>query len=159
MFTIQSKDTSPINLLPRLNFEQEITSKEELSNAIFSWLNWAPPPASPMYEALHTAFPGSLPGQSIHSRSTAALRSFGLNADNTVYAQSICPDEINNEDGDLSRLLAEEWGEVYHMGGIGGFPFIGTSGFEMFSDRVPDDGHILIMFGPHIGISEEGVLG
>lgn len=39
------------------------------------------------------------------------------------------------------------------MGGIGGAPFVGKTGFMAFSHHVPDDGHILILFGPHIGFS------
>ena len=83
----------------------------------------------------------------------------GLTAENTIYGQSICPDEINNEKGDLATLMADHWGECFPMGGIGGAPFVGKTGFGAFSHHVPDDGHIIILFGPHIAISDEGELG
>ena len=78
----------------------------------------------------------------------------GLTAENTIYGQSICPDEINNEKGDLATLMADHWGECFPMGGIGGAPFVGKTGFGAFSHHVPDDGHIIILFGPHIAISD-----
>ena len=40
------------------------------------------------------------------------------------------------------------------MGGIGGAPFVGKTGFAAFSHHVPDDGHVLILFGPHVGVRE-----
>ena len=83
----------------------------------------------------------------------------GLTAENTIYGQSICPDEINNEKGDLATLMADHWGECFPMGGIGGAPFVGKTGFGAFSHHVPDDGHIVILFGPHIAISDGGELG
>merc|ERR1719159_259728 len=45
------------------------------------------------------------------------------------------------------------------MGGLGGAPFTGTTGFAAFSSHVADEGHILVAFGPHAGISEEGEVG
>merc|ERR1712107_647869 len=40
-----------------------------------------------------------------------------------------------------------------------GTPFSGKTGFGAFSSHVADDGHILVAFGPHVGISEDGVVG
>ena len=51
------------------------------------------------------------------------------------------------------------WGDCFPMAGIGGAPFVGKTGFGAFSAHVPDDGTILILFGPHIAISEAGELG
>ena len=45
------------------------------------------------------------------------------------------------------------------MGGIGGAPYVGKTGFMAFSHHVPDDGHVLILFGPHVGISKSGEVG
>mmetsp|Transcript_55865 Transcript_55865/g.149152 ORF Transcript_55865/g.149152 Transcript_55865/m.149152 type:complete len:183 (+) Transcript_55865:3-551(+) len=45
------------------------------------------------------------------------------------------------------------------MGGISGTPFSGKTGFVAFSSHVADDGHILVAFGPHVGISVDGEVG
>ncbi|EOD17527.1 hypothetical protein EMIHUDRAFT_234190 [Emiliania huxleyi CCMP1516] len=110
----------------------------------FSWLQWSPPTDSKCGQPTTYTLP---------------LARSGLTAENTIYGQSICPDEINNEKGDLATLMADHWGECFPMGGIGGAPFVGKTGFGAFSHHVPDDGHIIILFGPHIAISDEGELG
>jgi hypothetical protein len=38
------------------------------------------------------------------------------------------------------------------MGGLGGLPFVGKTGFKAYSSHVPKDGHIFILFAPHVGI-------
>jgi len=45
------------------------------------------------------------------------------------------------------------------MGGIGGAPYVGKTGFMAFSHHVPDDGHVMVFFGPHVAVSEDGQLG
>ena len=57
-----------------------------------------------MYDSLHTNFPGVLPGSVILERTVSELEPFGLDGENTLYGQSICPDEINNEKGDLALV-------------------------------------------------------
>lgn len=83
----------------------------------------------------------------------------GFTPKNTIFGTSICPDEINNEAGDLASLMKEHWGEVFPLGGIGGAPFAGKTGFRALSQHVPDDGHVLVLFGPHVAISAEGEIG
>ena len=75
------------------------------------------------------------------------------------------------------RILAQ----VFHMGGLGGIPFTGKTGFAAFSHHVPDGkspqamymvvsscishlwfpsgGNLFILFAPHIGVSDTGELG
>jgi len=126
---------------------------------IYAWLKWSPPIGSPVYDTLHRCFPGAIPGSVVLDRTIDAVRPFGMDPENTLYGQSICPDEINNEKGDLSSLMIDHWGEVFPMGGIGGVPFVGKTGFSAFSHHVPTEGHLLILFGPHIAISSSGELG
>merc|ERR1712107_455386 len=78
---------------------------------------------------------------------------------NTILGTSVCPDEINNESTDLSVIMQDHWGEVFPMGGISGAPFTGKTGFKAFSSHVADEGHIIVMFGPHVAISETGEVG
>ncbi len=72
-----------------------------------------------------------------------------ITATNTLFAQSVCPDEINHECGDITNLFSEHLGEVFHMGGLAGLPFTGKTGFTAFSHHVPD-GNILIFMSVHL---------
>jgi hypothetical protein len=129
-----------------------------VGDAVQAWLKMAPSPGSPCYQTLHRAFPGALPGKLVLQRISSATEPFGLTPENTIYGQSVCPDEINHEKGGLCHSMAEYWGECFPMGGIGGSPHVGKTGFGAFSHHVPDGGHVLVLFGPHIAISNEGEL-
>lgn len=101
-----------------------------------------------------------MPGSAVSKRVATVLeQKYTMNPGTTLYGQSICPDEINNEHDDLATLMTEHWGEVFPMGGIGGAPYVGKTGFGAFASHVPDGGDILIMFGPHCGVSSSGELG
>ena len=45
------------------------------------------------------------------------------------------------------------------MGGLGGLPFVGKVGFGAYSHHVPKDGHLFILFAPHVGLSPDGLVG
>ena len=45
------------------------------------------------------------------------------------------------------------------MGGLDGFPFTGLTGMGAFASHVPDDGAVFVYYGPHIGITKDGVIG
>lgn len=93
------------------------------------------------------------------NRVDLALKARGMSCENTHFAHSICPDEVNLQRGSLVELLRERWGEAFALGGIGGVPFAGKTGFRTVSGKVPDGDNILLMFGPHLSISEAGELG
>lgn len=57
---------------------------------------------------------------------------------NTLYAQSVCSDEINHESGDITDIFIKRFGEVFHLGGLAGIPFTGRTGFKAFAGHVPD---------------------
>jgi Limiting CO2-inducible proteins B/C beta carbonyic anhydrases len=40
-----------------------------------------------------------------------------------------------------------------------GFPFAGNTGFGAMSAHIPDNGNCLIVFAPHVGITQDGVVG
>eukprot|EP00930_Biecheleria_cincta_P007663 TRINITY_DN1088_c0_g2_i7.p1 TRINITY_DN1088_c0_g2~~TRINITY_DN1088_c0_g2_i7.p1 ORF type:complete len:686 (-),score=123.88 TRINITY_DN1088_c0_g2_i7:197-1951(-) len=134
--------------------------QETAQDKVFHWLGRAPKPGSKCFEALHKYFPGSLPGAAVHLRSKALLEDkYGMNPKNTLLGTSFCPDEINNNEFDLPTLMRNYWGNVFPMGGIGGSPYVGETGFKAFSSHVAEDGHIVVVFGPHVGISEDGEVG
>jgi len=104
------------------------------------------------------AFSGALSGPAVMSKALGALRwKYGMGRSNTIYAASLCADEINSDKGHLGRLLTEYYfGRVFPLGGIGGAPYGGKTGFAAFSHHVPDGGNVFVLFGPHIGFSPEG---
>jgi len=88
-----------------------------------------------------------------------SLKQCDLDEVNTLYGQSICPDEINNQPGTIAHMFIEKYGKFFPLGGIGAAPFVGKTGFGAFSAHVPKDGNIFIMYGPHIGVAESGEVG
>jgi hypothetical protein len=76
-----------------------------------------------------------------------------MDADNTLFSHSTCPDEINHEEGDITLVLDEFFGEMFIMGGLAGIPFAGKTGFAAFSHHVPANGNVFILFAPHVAIS------
>lgn len=110
-------------------------------------------------ELLWTHFPGALSSQAVLEGFKSVVEPRGYNDDNVLFAQSICPDEINHEEGDITDLFTKYCGEVFHMGGLGGIPFTGKVGFGAFSHHVPDGGHCAILLAPHIGLDDLGKFG
>lgn len=109
--------------------------------------------------AVRNHFPLAQDGYAIHTRTEKALAKYGVDPENTLFAQSICPDEINHENGDITNILTKHMGEVFHMGGLAGVPFTGKTGFDAFSGHVPDGGNLFILIGSHIGVSDSLQLG
>lgn len=67
------------------------------------------------YTNVTTYFPGAEVGTDILAKADAVLIDHGCNGHNTLYAQSVCPDEINHESGDITELFAKHMGEVMIM--------------------------------------------
>lgn len=111
-------------------------------------------------ESLMSSFPQAYKAEDVARRAKRMLvNRYGFTDDNTVYGESTCPDEINHTEQSLGHFLSEDWGERFQMGGIGGCPFVGKAGFDALLSHAPDNGNVLIMFGPHVGISPEGQVG
>mmetsp|Transcript_164268 Transcript_164268/g.315572 ORF Transcript_164268/g.315572 Transcript_164268/m.315572 type:complete len:695 (-) Transcript_164268:93-2177(-) len=150
--------------VPKANFdhseEQELDERRGKQHAVFAWLSWSPEPGTPCFKTLHREFPGALPGPGVHCRLRKVLtEEHGFTQDNTLFGTSICPDEINNQAHGLSALMASHWGSVFPLGGLGGVPFAGKTGFKAFSHHVPVNGDIIVLYGPHVGISGTGEVG
>jgi len=110
-------------------------------------------------ETVRKFFPGATNSKDILTQLDATLKRLDVTGENTLYAQSVCPDEINHEEGDITDILASYMGEVFHLGGLAGLPFTGRTGFAAFSHHVPDGGNLFILMAPHIGISDSHQLG
>ena len=89
------------------------------------------------------------------------IKNMGITNENTVFAESSCPDELNHDDynEDITKLMTKRYGEVFPLGGLAGIPFTGMTGWGAFSHHVPDNGNIVVMYAPHVGITTDGVIG
>lgn len=73
-----------------------------------------------------------------------------------MLADSICSDDVNSIQ---YPARAQEFLGPFKMGGLDGFPFTGLTGMSACASHIPDDGALYIYYGPHIGISKEGIIG
>ena len=69
---------------------------------------------------------GALVGKQVLNKGTSVLQKRNITSENTLYAQSVCPDEINHEGTEITNLLTAYFGKVFHLGGLAGIPFTGT---------------------------------
>ena len=79
-----------------------------------------------------------------------------LEPSQVMYADSICSDDVNSIQ---YPARMQEFLGPFKMGGLDGFPFTGLTGMAAFASHVPDAGAVAIYYGPHIGITKEGVIG
>jgi len=114
---------------------------------------------SNVHNTVVNAFPGAMKGSAVMSKLFSAVRPYGFTKSNTVFGTSTCPDEINGDRGHLTTLLTKHYGTAFPLGGLGGVPSVGKTGFFAFSHHVPDGGHVLVVFGPHIGFTHDGRAG
>ena len=111
----------------------------------------------PEFDAVvQSKFPGAIDNNSLEETVVGVLASRGFTSGNTLLATSLCCDE-------LARRLEDDFVKVYgnnfNLGGLSGFPFAGNTGFGAMAAHIPDDGYCLAIYGPHVGISEDGVVG
>ena len=114
--------------------------------------------------SIRTFFPGSVPNSVVNFRVAERLKTRGYRPFNTILGTSLCSDEIDSTELSLMKqmqktLTLQKDGGVFNLGGLGGVPFVGKSGFGAFLSHVPTNGRVVILYGPHIGISNEGVVG
>lgn len=116
--------------------------------------------ASVMSNAKET-FPGVITAHSLARSLTTILKPRGFHPDNTILATSFCCDEVCR---DLEDELREVYGQNFSMGGIAGFPFGGTTAFGACLHHMPHPtsdkhGAVVVVYGPHVGIDHDGVIG
>mmetsp|Transcript_11216 Transcript_11216/g.15789 ORF Transcript_11216/g.15789 Transcript_11216/m.15789 type:complete len:339 (-) Transcript_11216:940-1956(-) len=103
-----------------------------------------------------TNFPGAMSNQELEFKVVDILSSFGFEGENTLLATSLCCDELARTlEDDLGRC----YGKNFFLGGLAGFPFAGNTGFGAMSAHIPDNGFCLIVQAPHVGITQDGVVG
>jgi hypothetical protein len=80
----------------------------------------------------------------------------GLEPRQVMLADSICCDDINTIE---YPQRAHEMLGPFRLGGLSGFPFAGLAGMVALANHVPDNGALLVYFGPHIGVTRDGAVG
>ncbi|MBD3616108.1 MAG: hypothetical protein HUJ22_05995 [Gracilimonas sp.] len=97
------------------------------------------------------------PLSSLEKRILKELDEQSIKPRDCIWGTSICSDEVNNSLLGLSKHFKAPG--PFFFGGISGIPFTGKTGFKAFSSHIPDDGGAVILYGPHIGLNKEGVIG
>ena len=104
-------------------------------------------------------FPTALLSSDLDAKVASTLYRRGFTPANTLFAHSVCSDEVNQNAEELVDLMVSRWEEEFSLGGLGGLPFAGRSGFRAYLHHVPDNGKLLILFAPHVGIDANGGIG
>lgn len=104
-------------------------------------------------------FPTAMISSDLDKAVAKALKPRGFTPENTLFGHSVCADEVNNRKEQLIPLMINRWQEGFALGGLGGLPFAGKSGFGAYLHHVPDSGKLLVFFAPHVGIDEIGRVG
>ncbi|GAB5353226.1 hypothetical protein AAMO2058_000019300 [Amorphochlora amoebiformis] len=107
------------------------------------------------HNTIQQIYPGAVEAKVLTGALKKTLDPMGVNAATSVYAVSTCPDEVNRM---LDRLY-KKWGDSFHLSGLAGIPFTGRTGMAAYASHVPDNGALVILFAPHIGITSDGVVG
>jgi len=107
---------------------------------------------------LKSEFPNAIIGAKLTGQIVDILyQKAGFNASNTIFGYSSCADEINRVVTRLSGYYNN--GSDFPLGGLSGYPFRGITGFSALSHHVPNNGNLIILYAPHVGISESGEFG
>lgn len=128
--------------------------------------------------SLKSYFPGSMDNESIvMERLVPALKKRGFKRSSTLLGSSLCSDEIldgtssrtllhsihgafgRSSSNSLGKSVSSSPSGIFSLGGLGGIPAVGTTGFGAFFSHCPDEGKVIIVFGPHVGISNDGIVG
>lgn len=110
-----------------------------------------------MSQYVQNFYPNSLSISEFESVIIDELRDKKIDPSISLWATSICSDEVNQIFSKLNTDLAGPGAFV--MGGISGLPFTGITGLMAYLSHVPEQGAAVIIFGPHIGVTKEGTIG
>lgn len=75
--------------------------------------------------------------------------------DKILYASCICPDELNYN----ATSFNGHFPKAFYLGGLSGIPYTGKTGMAAYASHIPADGASFIYYGPHVGISNDGLIG
>eukprot|EP00898_Chlorokybus_atmophyticus_P008018 jgi/Chlat1/8217/Chrsp76S00614 len=105
--------------------------------------------------SIATYFAGARELHQVRDIAYDILAKEGFTPENTLLGNSTCPDEINSINQWNHLMLHEN----FSLGGLTGLPFVGRTGFGAFSHHACDDGRLLVLYSPHVGIDRDGRVG
>ena len=110
-----------------------------------------------MYEALSKYYSNAISISKLQINACAEIHNNGWNGDHSIWATSLCSDEVNFGFQHFNEKMAAPG--PFILGGISGLPFVGKTGMKAFLSHVPTNGLALIVYGPHIGFTKDGLIG
>lgn len=107
-------------------------------------------------ETIRKYYPEAILAKDFEKSIISYLREQGYEPQEILAACSVCSDDVN-----AMQFSIQDTGILgpFYLGGLDGFPFTGLTGISAFTHHMPDNGGLLVYFGPHIGITEKGDLG
>ena len=120
------------------------------------------------YSSLKKYFSGAVPSTQLADRVLTILEGREFAPGSVLVGSSLCSEggEAKNERSILyERIIAGLGTEgtvpsgVVSLGGIAGIPFAGPAGFESFFSFSPKSGKVVIVYGPTVGVTEDGIVG
>lgn len=131
--------------------------QEEVVDKIRRFVAEEAPPIDEQFDYnLKTIFPAAMSSNELEIKVVDALYQRGFTAANTLLGTSLCSDETAQR---LADDFVKIYGNNFNLGGLAAFPFAGNIGFQTMAGHIPDEGYCLIVFGPHVGISRDGMVG
>jgi len=80
-----------------------------------------------------------------------------------LLATALCADDViavrGSETSTLHGKLNREFLGPFAMGGLAGIPYSGLTGISTVAHHIPEGGAVAIVYGPHIGINDQGETG
>lgn len=117
-------------------------------------------------KAIKKHYPNAIPETEFVQRLRDSLaKQRGIDLEKLLLATSVCADDIillrqpEGSSRQTKGLFKREFLGPFSMGGLAGLPYSGLTGMMTIGHHIPDGGSVLIVYGPHIGISEQGELG
>ena len=106
-------------------------------------------------DKINSTFPSAVSSDELVAVVKKTLKEHGFRRATTTLVTSLCSEQFNRE---TEKKFTRAYGEHVPIGGLAGFPFGGVQSFEEIADNMVRCGDALIMYGPHLSVSEDGVL-
>ena len=104
---------------------------------------------------IFTIYPRAITVKDLVDRVHRSLAGYGFGK-TSILATSLCSEEVTRP---LEDAFSSVYGHHFSIGGLGGMAFGGVTSFMAMAQYIPDNGSCFIVYGPHVGIDEDGKVG
>jgi len=108
-----------------------------------------------MVKKINGVFSGAMKNKDLVDAVASSLKPYGYGKSSLVVT-SLCVDEISRQ---LENDFVKIYKDNFRIGGLAGFPFGGVRAFVNMAGNIPDGGSCLLVFGPHVGVDNDGTVG